>query len=103
MLYGGSCFTDVRERTCESIGYAYSSDGINWNKYPGNPIIPYQNIPNCSAMAEVHALIESPYIYCYHTLRYLDCPEGEIKEWFDEKWIEHLGIQVLEIKNFGAV
>jgi len=103
MLYGGSCFTGVREEICESIGYAYSLDGMNWIKFPGNPLIPYQHIPNCSAMAEVHALLEPPYIYCYHTLRYLECPEGEIKEWFDEKWIEHLGIQVLELKNFRTV
>ena len=80
----------------ESIGYAWSEDGFVWTKFEGNPVVPYASVPNCAAMAEVHAIIEYPRVYCYHTLRYLECPEGENPEWFDGGWIEHLGIQVLE-------
>ena len=116
-FYGGSRYADVadlkelgpgpysedaekkRLRVVEDIGYAYSKDGFNFTKFEGNPVIRHEDVPNCAAMAEVHAIIEYPNIYCYHTLRYLENPEGENQEWFDDSWIEHLGVQVLEIKQ----
>ena len=110
-FYGGSKFAEVddptdeeevekkRLRVRESIGYAYSEDGFHFTKSEANPVIPYQDVPNCAAMAEVHSVIEYPRIYCYHTLRYLQCPEGENQKWFEDSWIEHLGVQVLEIKG----
>ena len=98
-FYGGSLLTDDRDTARESIGYAYSTDGINWTKYADNPVIPTANVPNAAAFAEVHAILEYPRIYCYHTLRYLKCPDGEDQKWFDEDWIEHLGTQVLEITS----
>ncbi len=115
-FYGGSRYADVlnpaelgpgpysddaekkRLRVVEDIGYAYSEDGFNFTKFQGNPVIHHEDVPNCAAMAEVHAIIEYPCVYCYHTLRYLECPEGENPKWFEDGWIEHLGVQVLEIK-----
>jgi len=75
----------------ESIGYAYSFDGYKWIKYEGNPVVPLNRTPDASAFAEVQALIEPPFIYLYHTLRYISrdfwaIPRGE-----------DLGIHVLSI------
>ena len=102
----GACKIDS-DRT-ESIGYAYSADGINWTRFKGNPIALIDKVPNASAFAEVHAVIEYPKIYLYHTLRYFDCPQ-----WYQPQWcgtdsaevcldVEDLGIQVVEIKGSTA-
>lgn len=78
MFYGGTKTTKL-----ESVGYAYSFDGYNFIKYPANPVINRVKIPDCSALAEVHRLIEPPYVYIYHTLRYVS------------RGGEDLGVQVL--------
>ena len=64
-FYGGTKWTKL-----ESIGYAYSFDGIHFTKYPGNPIGMRERNPDASAFAEVHALYEPPLVYAFHTLRY---------------------------------
>ncbi len=99
----GACKIDSG-RT-ESIGYAYSADGMNWTRFEGNPVASIDKVQNASAFAEVHAVIEYPKIYLYHTLRYFDSPK-----WYPSDWcgtdsedvcldVEDLGIQVLEVKE----
>ncbi len=86
MFYGGTRSYGPR---LESIGYAYSFDGFKWYKYGLNPVASRQANPNAAAFAEVHAIIELPFIYLYHTLR-PERYEGE-----RNPWIENLGVQVL--------
>lgn len=99
----GAC--KINSGRTESIGYAYSTDGINWTRFEGNPVAKIDKVPNASAFAEVHAVIEHPKIYLYHTLRYFKCPD-----WYPPEWcgtdseevcldVEDLGIQVLEVKE----
>lgn len=86
MFYGG---TQLYGPRLESIGYAYSLDGYNFIKYLRNPVAVRQANPNAAAFAEVHAIIEPPFIYLYHTLRY---EERNSKSF---PWFEDLGVQVL--------
>ncbi len=97
-FYGGCVFNaEPKIYRREGIGYAYSKDGFNFTKSKDNPIIAYQDVPNTAAMAEVHSVIEYPYVYCYYTVRYLETPEGGNPEWMP--WLEHLGVQKLVIKE----
>ena len=85
-FYGGT-----KTPKLESIGYAYSFDGYNFTKYSGNPIISLNRVPDAAGFAEVHSLIEPPFVYLYHTLRYISKNP-------QDKWeTEDLGIQVLSI------
>jgi len=93
MFYGGAKIYRPRIATRESIGYAYSTDGITFTKYGRNPVAPRHAEPNAAAYAEVHAIIEPPFIYLYHTLRY----NRPWRERFGKQFpnVEDLGVQVL--------
>jgi hypothetical protein len=86
MFYGG---TEIYGPRLESVGYAYSFDGFKFTKYGRNPVAKRQANPNAAAFAEVHAIIEPPFVYLYHTLRY------ERRGNRSYPWTEDLGIQVL--------
>ena len=86
MFYGG---TEYHGPRVESVGYAYSFDGFEWYKYGQNPVAKRRANPNAAAFAEVHAIIEPPFVYVYHTLR----PEHHNGE--DYPWVEDLGVQIL--------
>jgi len=66
IFYGGTKWQKL-----ESIGYAYSFDGTHFIKHPANPIGMRERNPDASAFAEVHALFEPPFVYAFHTLRYI--------------------------------
>ncbi len=84
-FYGGT-----KTLKLESIGYAYSFDGYNFTKYSGNPVVTLNRIPDASGFAEVKTLIEPPFVYLYHTLRYFG--RSSKKPGFET---EDLAIQVL--------
>ena len=84
VFYGAAKLHPTRIESRESIGYAYSLDGLHFVKHPGNPVAPREANPDAAAFAEVHSLVEPPFVYLYHTLRYASRPG-----------IEHLGVQVL--------
>jgi hypothetical protein len=87
-FYGGAKLQPDRRRTLESIGYAFSADGIHFTEHVDNPVAPRERTPDASAFAEVQCLFEPPFVYLYHTLRYLSVPDEDIL-------IEDLGVQVL--------
>jgi len=93
MFYGGAKLYRPRIVTRESIGYAYSFDGIHFTKYGRNPVATREAEPNAAAYAEVHSIIEPPFIYLYHTLRY----KRPWRERFEGQFptVEDLGVQVL--------
>jgi len=66
MFYGATKWSKL-----ESIGYAYSFDGMNWHKHHANPVGDRHRNPDANAFAEVHTLWEPPFYYVYHTLRYI--------------------------------
>jgi hypothetical protein len=93
MFYGGATIHPERIRTQESIGYAFSTDGYNFTKHPLNPVAPRETNPNAAAFAEVHTIYDPPFVYLYHTLRYLAPRTPADAKAFP--MVEHLGIQVL--------
>jgi hypothetical protein len=93
MFYGGAKCQSIRMNTKESIGYAYSIDGLHFTKYSKNPVARRESIPYGAALAEVCFLMEHPFIYLYHTLRYTKAWLDEEKPKFPKS--EHLGVQVL--------
>jgi len=84
LFYGGAKLHPTRICTKESIGYAYSFDGVNFVKHPDNPIAIREKGPDAAAFAEAHSYCEHPLVYLYHTLRY-NSREGD----------EDIGVQVL--------
>ena len=97
MFYGGAKIYKPRILSRESVGYAYSTDGYRFVKYGRNPVAPREANPNAAAFAEVHAIIEPPFVYLYHTLRYKE-PRTEVhRRRFPN--VEDLGIQVLVIET----
>ena len=87
-FYGGAKLQPNRRRSLESIGYAFSEDGIHFTKHHDNPVAPRERNPDASAFAEVQCLFEPPFVYLYHTLRYLSVSD-------EDMLIEDLGVQVL--------
>ncbi len=94
-FYGGSHSpppgSPGTSESLESIGYAYSFNGYEFTRYAANPVVLWERTPDTSAYGEVQALVEPPFIYLYHTIRYISrdlwtAPRGE-----------DLGIQVLSI------
>jgi predicted GH43/DUF377 family glycosyl hydrolase len=84
MFYGGTKLHPTRILSRESIGYAYSFDGIHFTKHPKNPVAVREMQPDGGAFAEVHAYQEGSLIYLFHTLRY-NSRHGD----------EDIGVQVL--------
>lgn len=78
----------------ESIGYAWSDDGLKWHQHPWNPVASRHAEPNAAAYAEVHAVMQSPFVYLYHTLRYEHHEEKGAFPWFED-----LGVQVLALER----
>ncbi len=90
VFYGGAKLHPTRILSRESIGYAWSDDGIEFHRHPLNPVAGRQAVPNAAAFAEVHARFEPPLVYCYHTLRYVDAERDNV---------EDVGAQVLALSR----
>lgn len=92
MFYGGAKEFVPRRLTQESIGYAYSFDGYHFIKYGGNPVALREAVPNAAAFGEVHAFFEPPFMYLFHTIRYIDPERAMIPGGIQ---VEDLGVEVL--------
>lgn len=92
-FYGGSRTHSNRMLTREDLGYAYSFNGYDWIKYGSNPVARLDNSPLVASFAEVHTIMELPYVYIYHTQRYTrPCTiNGKHRDPADED----IGMQVL--------
>jgi hypothetical protein len=90
VFYGAAKLHPTRILSQESIGYAWSTDGLHFTKHAANPVAPRERSPNTAAMAEVHTLIEPPLIYCYHTLRYCTAERDNV---------EDIGVQILAFQR----
>lgn len=90
LFYGGAKQHSVRIRSLESIGYAFSRDGRNFTRHVDNPVARREADPDASAFAEVKCLLEPPFVYLYHTLRYLSS---------EDPGIEDLGVQILALDS----
>ena len=88
LFYGGTKQHPVRIRSLESIGYAFSRDGYHFTRHVDNPVARREADPDASSFAEVKCLIEPPFVYLYHTLRYLSS---------EDPGIEDLGVQILAL------
>ena len=94
MFYGGSKLFFPRMASRECIGYAYSFDGLHFKKYGRNPVVTRLASPNTASFSEVHAIVEMPFIYLYHTLRYIEPWQyGAVKR--VPPRAEDVGVQVL--------
>ena len=91
MFQAGAKGYDPRPRTRESVGYAYSYDGFNFTEYGLNPIVTREANPNAAAFSEPRVLIEFPFIYIYHTLRYKE----EFGPYVGHPNHEDIGVQAL--------
>jgi len=97
MFYGGAKLYVPRILSRESVGYAYSFDGFHFIKYGRNPVATREAEPNAAAYSEVHSILEPPFVYVYHTLRY----EKPWRERFKPQFptVEDLGVQVLVLER----
>lgn len=94
VFYGGAKQYLPRLQTRESIGYAWSNDGLHFQRDAANPVAAREANPNAAAFAEIHTLIEPPLVYAYHTLRYVD-PRQAPKASGRTSVLEDIGVQVL--------
>lgn len=92
-FYGGSRTNPHRMLTRENLGYAYSFNGYDWIKYGLNPVAKLDDSPLVASFAEVHTIMELPFIYIYHTQRYTQPCQINGKERRPQD--EDLGVQVL--------
>ena len=97
MFYGGAKLYKPRIATRESVGYAYSENGFHFAKYRRNPVASREAEPNAAAYAEVHSIIEPPFVYVYHTLRYKKPWRPRFEEQFPT--VEDLGVQILVLQR----
>jgi len=97
MFFGGAKTHADRLRSLESLGYAYSADGMHFIKHSKNPIAQRESIAYGAAIAEVCFLSEYPYIYIYHTLRYKEPWREQDVQRFPK--VEHIGAEVLCIAD----
>ena len=97
MFYGGATLMEPRIRTRESVGYAFSADGVHFTRSPFNPVADLDDVPNASAFAEVHAIHEPPFVFLYHTLRY----EKAWREGDEDRMpmVEDVGVQALVMER----
>ena len=97
LFYGGTKLYEPHIASRENIGYAYSFDGYQFEKYGLNPVATRDANPDAASFSEVHSILEPPYVYLYHTLRYKE-PRNSADE---KSWplVEKIGVQIFVLQR----
>jgi len=77
----------------EEIGYAFSFDGIHFQRSIHNPVATRSLNPGVGRMSEAHVFVEDGIFYVYHTIAWINTDGAQATRGFVD--LENLGVEIL--------